>query len=164
MPDGSRGLVLPCTAGSFALPEIGQPLIMTIDRITKGSTVGFVSLYATDGTNPGQLIGYYWPEDTEPIYRRIKLGTQAALVRMRYRKRWLKISSLADPIPLRSRLALTSACAAVQLAKTDPQKAGMMTEQAVALLNEEWRTQHPRESAHVNINGRVYGGNFWPVT
>jgi len=164
MPDGSAGIILPCVAGSFALPSYGQAPILTIDRIEKAQTQGFVSLYATDGANPGPLIGYYWPEDTEPIYRRIKLGAKAALVRMRYRKRWTKIASLTDPIPLRSRLALICAFNAVNSAKSDPDKSNTALNQALGYLNDEWRVAHPRENARIQINSLTYGGAFSPMT
>lgn len=161
-PDGSDGLLINCIAGSAAI-DPNQPPIMTIDRVVKDVTTGYVSLYATDGNALGQLIAYWWPIDTEPVYRRIKLGTNAALVRLRYRKRWNKIQSLVDPIPLRSRIGICSAARAVQMAKTDPQGSDLQLQAAVAYVNDEWRVSHPRESAPVQINSQVYGGNFTPV-
>jgi hypothetical protein len=110
---GELGLSLPCVAGSYGFDPRNVPAIKTIDRIVKDPTVGGVSLYASDGTHGTQLISYYWPEDTEPYFRRIRLGTSQAAVRIMFRKRWLKITSLLDPIPLRSRMAIISAAQGV---------------------------------------------------
>lgn len=163
-PDGSAGLLVPCVTGSLSIPP-EQPLIMTIDRIVKDETIGFISLVATDGTQVTQNIGYYWPDDTEPYYRRIRLGTRAARVRLKYRKRWLKVSSLTDPIPLRSRSAMICAMVAVSTMAKDPVATEAQAQAAVRYLQDEWRTNsNPLERMAVQINSRVYGGAFRSMT
>jgi hypothetical protein len=161
---GELGLSLPCAAGSYSFDPRNVPPIKTIDRIVKDPTVGGVSLYASDGTQGTQFISYYWPEDTEPYFRRIRLGTSQAAVRIMFRKRWLKITSLLDPIPLRSRMAIINAAMGIATAKTDPMKAEAYYGAAVGFLQDEFRTNsNPREDVRIQINSRVYGGNFLSV-
>jgi hypothetical protein len=161
---GRPGMSLPCVAGSYAFDPRNVVPIKTIDRILKDKTVGGVSLYASDGTTGTQLISYYWPEDTEPYFRRIRLGTSLASVRLMYRKRWLKITSLLDSIPLRSRMAIINAAMGVSTAKTDPVKAEAYFGAAVGYIQDEFRTNsNPREDVRIQINSRVYGGNFQSV-
>src|SRR5215472_10761385 len=131
---GKPGMSLPCALGSYTYDPRNVVPIKTIERIVKDPTVGGVSLWATDGTQGTQLIGYYWPEDTEPFFRRIKIPQQQANVRIMYRKRWTKITSLLDPIPLRSRMAIVSACRGVQANKTDPVKGEAFFGTAVGFL------------------------------
>jgi len=158
---GAPGMSLPCALGSYSYDPRNVVPIKTIDRIVKDPTVGGVTLWATDGVQGTQLIGYYWPEDTEPHFRRIKIPQQMASVRIMYRKRWMKIGSLLDPIPLRSRMAILSACRGVQQNKTDPVKAEAHFGTAVGFLQEEFRiNSNPRGDVRIQINSRVYGGNF----
>jgi len=158
---GKPGMQLPCALGSFAFDSRNVVPIKTIERIVKDPTVGGVSLWATDGTQGTQFIGYYWPEDTEPYFRRIKIPQQQANVRIMYRKRWPRISSLLDPIPLRSRMAILSACRGVQQNKTDPVRAEAHFGTAVGFLQDEFRTNsNPRGDVRIQMNARVYGGNF----
>lgn len=161
---GNLGLSLPCFAGSYIFDPRNVPPIKSIDRIVKDLTVGGVSLYASDGTQGTQFIGSYWPEDTEPYFRRIRLGTNQGAVRMMYRKRWLKITSLLDPIPLRSRMAIVSAARGLQTSATDPVKAEAYYGAAVGYLQDEFRTNsNPREDMRIQVNSRVWGGSFIPV-
>jgi hypothetical protein len=155
------GMSLPCVFGSYAYDPNNIVPIQTIDRIVKDPTVGGLSLWATDGTQGTQFIGYYWPEDTEPYFRRIKIPQQQASVRIMYRKRWLKITSLLDPIPLRSRMAIISACRGIQQSKTDPMKGAAFMAEALGYIQEEFRiNSNPRMDVRIQMNPRVYGGNF----
>lgn len=152
---------LPCAVGSFAFDPRNVVPIKTIDRILKDPTTGGVTLWASDGTQGTQLIGYYWPEDTEPYFRRIKIPQHQAAVRILFRKRWTRIDSLVDPIPLRSRMAILSACRGVQTNKSDPVQAEAHFGTAVGFLQDEWRiNSNPRGDVRIQINPRVYGGNW----
>jgi hypothetical protein len=161
---GELGITLPCVFGSYVFDPNRVPPIKQIDRIVKDPTMGGVSLWASDGTVGTQLIGYYWPDDTEPCFRRIKLGTHQASVRIMYRKRWLKITSLLDPIPLRSRVAIICACRGLKLLKADPEGAGAQFDAALTFLEDEFRmNSNPREDMRIQINPLVWGGNFPPM-
>jgi hypothetical protein len=155
------GMRLPCAAGNFGYDPQNIVPIKSIDRILKDKTTGGITLWATDGTVGTQMIGYYWPDDTEPYFRRIKLGTHQGPVRVMYRKRWLKITSLLDAIPLRSRMAIISACRGVQMTKSDPIKCEAHFGAAIGYLQDEFRiNSNPRMTAPVQINPLVYGGGF----
>lgn len=102
-------------------------LVDRITRIVKPKTAGFVKLVATDliGGTPF-TVGYYYPDETEPKYRRIKISRRCARVRIMYRMRETKITAFTDPIHLRSKLAMTTAMRAMtMIAKGDPKGAGM---------------------------------------
>jgi hypothetical protein len=158
---GEPGMSLPCVLGSFAFEPDNVVPIQRIDRIVKDPTMGGVSLWATDGVQGTQFLGYYWPDDTEPYFRRIQLFQNQASVRILYRKRWLKITSLVDPIPLRSRQAVVNVCRGLQAAKVDPQQANGFFGTGLQYLMDEFRTNsNPRADVRIQINPRVYGGNF----
>jgi hypothetical protein len=90
----------------------------------------------------------------------IKIGQQAVTIRMRYRKRWLKITSLTDPVHVRSRSAMFNAMRAVMTATQDPQSAALLLEAAKDQLNKEWRTTHPNEELGIQIDPSVWGGSM----
>ena len=132
---------------SVVSPDSGSQKVSRIERITKDITKGFVSLsgFDTDGLN-ATLIGYYWPDETEPRYRRIRVGCSCDWVRMRYRKRTRKITSLTDPIHLQSKLSVvTMMMSLAALGKGDVQTSEMMEQKAGQYLSEEQMTRSPAE-------------------
>jgi len=77
-----------------------------IDRIVREPTNGFVKLWAVDTVdNLGTLLGHYEPQETQPMYRRVRFPCKSQ-IRMRYRRKTLRVSGLNDFIPLDSRFAL----------------------------------------------------------
>lgn len=73
---------------------------ITSVQVSKGTAS--VNLYAN-----GVGISVYNPNDTTPIYRRIKLRKGGATARVLIRKKTAQITALTDIIPLRSRQAVT---------------------------------------------------------
>jgi len=121
-----------------------------------------------------QFLALYWPQDTEPMYRQIRIGTLCKRIRIRYRKNYLKITDLTDPIHVRNRtavvLAMTGLAAMKQgggggsISPFQPtagvQIAADQLNMAVDMLNDEWRVMHPQESIQLQWDRRVYGNAF----
>ena len=160
-PDGNPGASITCEQNSFDIS--GQPGApwKVIERIViQGTAQGFVQLNATDGTQYLQNLGTYWPGVPEPKFRVIRIGQKAVTIRLRYRKRWLKITSLTDLIHLRSRSAMLALMRAIQTGMTDPQGAAVLQQAAKVLLNQEWRANHPHEELSIQVDPAIWGSSF----
>lgn len=177
--DGSKGFLVPVGTGSTVFPpNPAGANLLRVERIFRDATSGFVNLWSCDALgNLIQLLGTYGPDETEPKYRRIRLGQrpltsatgspQYPVMRMRYRKRWTKITSLTDPLHLRSRKAIIEGMKAVglgalQTATMAPGQ-GLTMERAafeVALkyLNDEWRALHQREGLDIQVDTDLWPG------
>ena len=157
--DGNPGALITCEQGSFDIT--GQQLpFKRVDRIVIGTPQSFLQLFATDGAQYLQALGTFWPNIAEPRFRVIRVGQKAVTVRLRYKKRLVKITSLTDPIHLRSRSAMLNAMRAIQTAITDPSSAQVLMDSAKDLLNKEWRSTHPHEQLGIQIDSDTWGGSF----
>jgi hypothetical protein len=157
--DGNLGSLITCEQGSFDIS--GQQLpFKRIDRITLGEPQGFIELFATDGTQYLQALGTFWPNISEPKFRVIRIGQKAVTVRLRYRKRWTKITSLTDPLHMRSRTAIMNALRSIQTGVQDPNGANVLLMAAKDALNKEWRATHPHEQLGIQIDPAIWGSNF----
>jgi hypothetical protein len=156
--DGNPGVRVTCEQGSFDISDQTYPF-KRIDRIVIGSPQSFIQLYATDGTQLTQNLGTFWPNVPEPRFRVIRIGQKAVTVRMRYRKRLLKITSLTDPLHMRSRSALMDALRSIQTATSDPQGAAVLLQSAKTHLNNEWRATHPNEELGIQIDSTIWGSS-----
>jgi hypothetical protein len=65
------------------------------------------------------LIGQYHPSETNPQYRRIRIGRPCAWARILYREQAPTITSIYDYIPLEQSRAIISAVHAVDLEDKD---------------------------------------------
>lgn len=171
-PDGTLGysLTISDDYSTFA----NGPVVARFDRIEKDPTLSFVQLATTDGVVALQSLSTYYPDETVPVYKRIRLNqgytyapngvtTLPAQVRIRYRKRWGKIASYADPIPLRSRVAMDIAMQALKQSEMDPASGRATLEVAKQYLAEQWRAVNPLETAEIQMK-RSFGGNFYALT
>jgi hypothetical protein len=160
--------VIMTAAYANTLPDPQHPLFSRITRITRDETNGYQQLlaYSEDQDEP-ILVGYYYPDETEPKYSRIRLphdtNTRTAWpaneidhwVRMRYRKRDLKISSLTDPLHLNSRIAVVEGLRALRAAKDDAAKAEAYEARAVKYLVEAETARNPSAMFSIEL-----GENF----
>lgn len=159
--DGNLGVPITCEQGSFDISnQPGAPWKIIERILIQGTAQGFIQLYATDGTQYLQNLGIFWPGVCEPRFRTVKIGQKAVTVRLRYRKRWLKISSLTDPIHMRSRSAMLNLMRAVQTAMTDPAGAAALQNAAKILLNQEWRAIHPHQELGLQVDSSIWGSSF----
>lgn len=100
------GLRVPTIFG-YSLPSSADPLVSRITGVVKDVTVANVRLSSFDSsTSTGTLLGVYEPDETKPLYRRIKICPCAPWVRIVYRKRTYEIRSINDRILIHSRPAL----------------------------------------------------------
>ena len=163
------GYQVPCTQNYSA--ALGGPLVAHVTRITKQVTNSYIGLLQTDGVQNIQTLGSYWPDDQEPRYRRIKLQLgpmqqQPVRCRMMYRKRWLKISSLTDVLPLKARSALTMYMRYLVQIKSGQgvtafgMPAENMRQAAVDLANRDWRSHNPAVTLTMQIDTHTYGSKF----
>jgi hypothetical protein len=125
--DSTTGRVEFVTSGNsststFFIDALESPVkFRTVGRIEKPITTGTVSLYAFDPlrTNNLSLIGQYSPSETNPAYRRIRIGVESAWVRVLYRPKPPVIRSRYDYIPVEQERAVISAVHAVDLEDKD---------------------------------------------
>jgi hypothetical protein len=159
--DGNLGVPITCEQNSFDISSQPGAPFKTIERILiAGTAQSFIQLYATDGTQYLQNLGTFWPNVCEPRFRVIRIGQKAVTVRLRYRKRWVKITGLSDPVHMRSRSALLNGMRAIQTAATDPQASAMLLQAAKQQLNQEWRTTHPQEELGLQVDPSIWGSSF----
>jgi hypothetical protein len=183
---GSWGTVIPCRKHNLT-PARGLANYRRIERVTKEPTYGFISLYAINpfplepnpliypGASVPQMefLSLYWPQDTEPMYKLIRVGHFCKRLRIRYRKNYLKVSSLSDPIHVRSReavcLAMTGLAAMKQggnasatpfMPTAGVQIGSEQINMAVDMLDDEWRVMHPHEKIQIQWDSRIYGNAF----
>jgi hypothetical protein len=158
--DGNLGALITCEQGSFDIS--GQPgaPFKVVERIVLGNPQGFIELYASDGTQYLQNLGIFWPNISEPKFRVIKIGQKAITIRLRYKKRLVKITSLTDPIHLRSRSAMLNLMRSIQTGMQDPAGANALQMAAKVLLNQEWRITHPHDELTLQVDSSIWGSSF----
>jgi hypothetical protein len=156
-PDGTEGLTLYATNSHFA-GFLDNQKVAYISRIEKDATQGFVRLSTTDGLKEVFSLATYYPDETVPQYQRIRIPEPAAQVRIRYRKRWRKITSLTDPIHLKSRMAIVLMMQAMLESGTDVASSAAKMAMATQLCNEEWQSSNPLETPMVQIDDSIWGG------
>jgi hypothetical protein len=128
--------------------------IARIDRITRESTSGFVRLYAFDAAQQttSVLLGYYYPDETEPQYFRIKLPCDAHWIRLRYRKRTLKVTSVWQPLHLYSRMAITTMARSINTLEKDAGASEVLEQKAMKYLDDDQKARNPGETFQLQFN------------
>lgn len=144
------------TVFGFAMPETNAPKFARIFRIRKAVTTGPIRLSSIDNDNvTGTLIGQYQWDETEPLYRRIKLSASARWVRVAFRRRVFKVTSQLDLIPLHVSRSLTTMLRALFAYDNDDITTGLQHEaNARRWLEEEQRTRTPPVSFPIQVADR----------
>jgi hypothetical protein len=93
------------TAGAIAFYEI--------TRVLRDETEGICLLYC-EAVEDDKLMSQYYPDETNPYYRVIKLSRTVCSVRIMFRREVFEITSLTDIIPLQSKMAVIHAAKAVR--------------------------------------------------
>jgi len=109
-------------SSTFFVDSILPPtLVKSVLHVEKPETLGYVSLYALDygRSNDMALIGQYHPTETNPKYRRIRIGQQCSWARIIYRMAHPDITSKYDYIPLENERAIIAAVHACDLEDKD---------------------------------------------
>jgi hypothetical protein len=153
---------------SSTLPDPLSPVFSRITRITRGHTNGYQQLlaYTVDGAQEPILIGYYFPDETEPNYSRITLpclrqsnnpNACVSWIRTRYKKRGLKVSCLTDNLNLSSRLAVVNLLRSLKAQKGtggqpgDPTAAANFEKLAVQYLTESESSGNPNNQMVIEV-------------
>lgn len=106
------------------------------------------SLGTSDVTPPNpQFLSQWDADETEPMYRRIRIPPWVKWVRMRFRTSVFKVTKLTDVINLRSKTAIITmmrALKALEGGQLDVAKGYEQT--AVQLANEEQQSRNPAET------------------
>lgn len=148
-------------ASTFFTDALGSPiLVKRIDSIHKPESDGYVSLYAWDygRSNDTTLIGQYHPTETDPKYRRIKVGNPCAWVRVLYRAKAPKISSVYDYIPIEHARAILSAVHAVDLEDKDfAEQADRYWAKAYKYLVSQHESFEGHAMQNIQVNNLTYG-------
>lgn len=130
-----------------------------ITRIAKDESQGFITLYAWDTGRATNLtiLGNYYPDETEPRYRRIKTENTCQWVRMRYKKRTHKIVSKDDWIPLTSQMAIKMMLTAIRLYRNNFMDEGQKFEdKAVQYLYENEQNEDGPTSFGLQVNADIF--------
>lgn len=154
---------------------IDNPAVLPPIKIDFNPPINMSGAQATGGPQV-QFLSLYWPQDTEPMYRQIRIGTFCKRIRVRYRKNYLKVNDLTDPIHVRNRTAIVLAMTGLAAMKSGGgstmstfmptagvQIAADQINMAVDMLNDEWRVMHPQEGITLQWDRRVYGNAFEQV-
>lgn len=161
--DWKDGYRVPTIYG-YALPDVGAPIFGRIVRVRRQVTVASVRLSSFDNSlTTGTLIGIYRFDETEPMYRKVRLNMghhhehhHARLARIAYRKRTFNLTGLDDLIPLHSSAALLMMIRAVKAYGPDNDMASGSAYESTAMrwITEEQETRSPPVTSPVQINPR----------
>jgi hypothetical protein len=141
-------------------------LVKTVQHVDKPITDGYVSLYAFDNgrSNDMTLIGQYHPSETNPMYRRIRIGKSAAWARILYRVKAPTITSIYDYIPIEQPRAVITAVHAVDLEDKDfMDQAAKYWAMALSYLKNQQNSMDGHAMQPPQINGITYGDRTDPV-
>jgi len=151
----------------FYCDLIRQPtLVKAIAHVEKPDTVGYVSLYAFDygRSNDMALIGQYHPSETNPKYRRIRIGRKAAWARIIYRVKSPEFTSEYDYVPLENPRAIIAAVHAIDLEDKDfLEQAQKYWQTAIAYLKNENESMDGHAMQTPQINNITYGDGTDPI-
>ena len=145
----------------FYIDSILDPiLVKAVQHVEKPLTIGYVSLYAFDygRSNDMALIGQYHPSETNPKYRRIRIGRQCAWARLIYRVKCPDITSVYDYVPLENSRAIIAGVHAVDLEDKDfLDQAQKYWQAAVMYLRSESESMDGHAMQPPQINNITYG-------
>jgi hypothetical protein len=138
------------------VPASDAKVVRRITRIRKDHTKGPIRLSSIDiSSSTGTLIGIFAHNETEPMYRRIKLSREAPWVRVCFRRRTCKVTSQEDLIPLHNAQAIVMAVRALKHYDDPPDFASATACEATAVrwLEEEQYTRTPPVTHPIQVLG-----------
>lgn len=152
---------------TFFVDSITLPtFVKSIAQIDKPTTEGYVSLYAYDygRSNDMTLIGQYHPTETNPQYRKIRIGKPCAWARISYRIQPPSITSVYDFIPLEQERAIITAVHACDLEDKDfADQSARYWQIAFAYLKNQQESIDGHAMVTPQVNSITYGDETDPV-
>jgi hypothetical protein len=140
--------------------------VKQVKNIDKPLTDGRISLYAWDygRSNDVTLIGQYHPSETNPQYRRIRVGKPCAWARILYRTKAPVLSSPYDYIPLEQPRAIIAAVHAIDLENKDfADQSARYWQIALGYLKNQESSMAGHAMEPPQINGLTYGDTTDPI-
>jgi hypothetical protein len=108
---------------------------------------------ANDPPTTPLFLAYYEPDETEPMFRRIKVPANVTWVKMRFRKTTLKITKMSDVINMRSKTALVTMLRSLKALDVGDINASQGFETvAVKLISEEQMSRNPAETFDIQYD------------
>ena len=154
-------------SSTFFVDSILPPtLVKSILHVEKPETLGYVSLYALDygRSNDMALVGQYHPTETNPKYRRIRIGKKCSWARIIYRMAHPVISSQYDYIPVENERAIIAAVHACDLEDKDfAEQSQRYWAIALGYLRNQNESMEGHAMMPPQIDGLVYGDRTDPV-
>lgn len=152
---------------TFFVESVTLPtFVKSVAQIDKPITEGYVSLYAYDygRSNDMTLIGQYHPTETNPQYRKIRIGKPCAWARISYRIQAPTITSVYDFIPLEQERAIITAVHACDLEDKDfAEQSARYWQIAFAYLKNQQESIDGHAMVTPQVNGITYGDTTDPV-
>jgi hypothetical protein len=139
--------------------------VTSVTQVDKPITNGYVSLYAYDygRSNDLTLIGQYHPTETNPQYRRIRIGSRCSWARILYRVQAPTITSIYDFIPLEQPRAIINAVHAVDLEDKDfAEQASRYMLLAYKYLSNQQEAITGHAMQPIQVNNLTYGDKTDP--
>lgn len=141
----SPGVVLTLLNG-VAATDPAVTYFKKITQVTKPVTRGYVKLIAFPPTQLAQAvtIGYYGPNETNPLYKRLKVSCTCEWVRVKYRRKEIVLCNDYDIVPISSYQACIDLLKAIRLRETNNLDLATKYEQtALDLLSQIQEIQDP---------------------
>lgn len=141
-----------------------------ITRITKGESDMPIDIFATQSqyqpteyTNPAlvdtpvspQILATYEADETEPMFRRMRVPEWVQWARIRYRLRTMKITKMTDVLNMKSKTALVEMMRALKSLETDLKAYVAHEAVAVKLISEEQMSRSPAETFDLQFDQSV---------
>lgn len=133
-----RGVQIPLLTG-WANTDPAMTYFRSVTQVTKPVTRGYVKLIGFPIRQMAQpvTLGYYAPNETNPTFRRIRVGSTCKWVRIRYRRASIALVNDWDIVPLASYQATLDLLKAVRLSDSNNVEASeAYLAKAVRLLTE----------------------------
>lgn len=135
----SAGVKIPLLHDIASTDSTNPTYFRKITRVTKPVTRGYVKLIAFPIRQMALSVnvGYYAPNETNPRYRRIKVGAHCKWVRIIYRRTELPLVNDWDVLPIASYQAMLDLVKSVRLSDSNnPDLAEVYLQRGVRLMNE----------------------------
>lgn len=148
------------TSTFFVDSILAPTLVKAVIHVEKPITQGYISLYALDygRSNDMALIGQYHPSETNPKYRRIRIGKACAWARILYRVKAPEITSVYDYIPIENSRAIIAAVHACDLEDKDFfDQAQRYWATAIGYLRNQHESMDGHSMQPPQINNITYG-------
>lgn len=135
----SAGVEIPLLNNVASTDSSTPTFFRKITRVTKPVTRGYVKLIAFPMRQMATSVnvGYYAPNETNPRYRRIKVGAACKWVRIIYRRSELPLVNDYDVLPIASYQAMLDLIKSIRLSDSNNTDAAeTYIQRAVRLMNE----------------------------